>query len=289
MKIENAKILEENNKNVKIIESFLTESGKNVGEYLLGKPLDSPSPNGLGVRKPIEGSKNILNNLIKIDQSNNEFDGTNNIQNNDNLKASALNVSNTTFTRLKEVYLISNLRRQNAQLKKVISEKEEDIENYKNNMRCAKYSKLEYNYSNNLNQLIQIKKENESYKSNIEEITSKYSEILDENQKLINSLTKYRSNFDEIKIKSKTLEENNLELTSRNKYLEDKVNLLTKSLNSQPVQLQKTNMRIKDNAIINLRNELLEEKEKHKSDRQRLEKRIYYMLQDFNKIKEALE
>ena len=137
--------------------------------------------------------------------------------------------------------------------------------------------------------MIQIKKENENLKNNIEEITSKYAEILDENQKLINSLTKYRSNFEEIKIKSKTFEENNMELVSRNRYLEDKVNLLGKSLNNQPVQLHRVNVREKDNAIVNLKNEIVEEKEKSKSDRQRLEKRIYYMTQDFNKIKEALE
>lgn len=37
MKIEYAKLDEDNNKNVKIIENFLTEAGKNVGEFLLGK------------------------------------------------------------------------------------------------------------------------------------------------------------------------------------------------------------------------------------------------------------
>lgn len=37
MKIEYAKLEEDNNKNIKIIENFLTEAGKNVGEFLLGK------------------------------------------------------------------------------------------------------------------------------------------------------------------------------------------------------------------------------------------------------------
>lgn len=45
MKIEYAKLEEDNNKNIKIIENFLTEAGKNVGEFLLGKTL-SPS-NGM--------------------------------------------------------------------------------------------------------------------------------------------------------------------------------------------------------------------------------------------------
>jgi len=42
LKIEYAKLEEDNNKNVKIIENFLTEAGKNVGEFLLGKN-NSPS------------------------------------------------------------------------------------------------------------------------------------------------------------------------------------------------------------------------------------------------------
>ena len=205
------------------------------------------------------------------------------------MKASALNVPNNTFIRLKEVYMINNLKKQNAQLKKLLNGREEEIENYKSNLRCAKYSKLEFNYSNNLNQLIQIKKENENFKNNLVEISSKFSESVDENQKLINSLTKYRSNFEEIKIKSKVLEENNTDLTSRNRYLEDKVTLLNKSLVHQPIQLQKISVRQKDNTINNLKNEVMEGKEKYKAERQRLEKRIYYMTQDFNKIKEALE
>lgn len=205
------------------------------------------------------------------------------------MKASALNVQNTTFSRLKESYLLTNLKRQNMQIRKLLNEKEEEIENYKNNSRCAKYSKLEFNYSNNLNQLIQLKKENENYKNNIEELSSKYAEILDDNQKLMTSLTKYRNNFEELKIKSKNFEDANIELTSRNKYLEEKVNLLNKNIHNQPIQLQRVNIRQKDNTINNLRNEINEEKEKYKSERQRLEKRIFYMSQDFNKIKEALE
>ena len=57
LKIENMKLDEENNKNVQIIESFLMEAGKNVGEYLLGK---SNSPTN-GITKPLseDGCKNI--------------------------------------------------------------------------------------------------------------------------------------------------------------------------------------------------------------------------------------
>lgn len=272
LKIENIKLEEDNNKNIKIIENFLMEAGKNVGEYLLGKSF---SPTNGNTKEQEERTENEISNNIN---------GTNEM-----LKANALNVQSSTFTRLKEVYIINNLKKQNLQLKKIISAKDEEIESFKNNIRCAKYSKLEYNYSNNLNQLIQLKKENENLRNSLEEISSKYSEGLDENQKLINSLTKYRNNYEEIKIKVKVLEENNTELVSKNKYLEDKVTLLNKSLIHQPVKLQKISVRHKDNTINNLKNELQENREKFKAERQRLEKRIYYMTQDFNKIKEALE
>jgi len=45
MKIEYAKLEEDNNKNIKIIENFLTEAGKNVGEYLLGKTITAQNGN----------------------------------------------------------------------------------------------------------------------------------------------------------------------------------------------------------------------------------------------------
>lgn len=64
MKIENSKLTDENNKNLRIIESFLTESAKNVGEYLLGKSnnnynnnIDSSNGNGLRKNQMEEGSK----------------------------------------------------------------------------------------------------------------------------------------------------------------------------------------------------------------------------------------
>lgn len=200
-----------------------------------------------------------------------------------------MNVSANTFIRLREVYVINNLKKQISQLKKVISSKDDEIESFKNNVRCAKYSKLEFNYSNNLNQLIQIKKENENLRNNYEEITSKYSEQEEENQKLINSLSKYRSQYDEIKIKNKILEDANNELNAKSKYLEDKVALLNKSIIHQPVQLARVSVREKNNTINRLRDEIQEIKDKFKAERHRLEKRIYYMAEDFRKVKDALE
>jgi len=204
-------------------------------------------------------------------------------------QAATMNVSTNTFIRLREVYVINNLKKQISQLKKVMQSKDEEIENYKNNIRCAKYSKLEYNYSNNLNQLIQLKKENENLRHNYEEVSSKFSEQAEEYQKLFNSLNKYRSQYDEIKIKNKILEDNNNELASKNKYLEEKVALLNKSLIHQPVQLTRVSVRELNNTISRLKDEINELREKNKSDRQRLERRIYYMSEDFRKVKDALE
>jgi chromosome segregation ATPase len=204
-------------------------------------------------------------------------------------QCSAMNVSTNTFIRLREVYVINNLKKQISQLKKIISGKDEEIESFKSNIRCAKYSKLEYNYSNNLNQLIQIKKENESLRINFEEISSKYTEVVEENQKLLNSLNKYRSQYEELKIKSKILEDSNNELVGRNKYLEDKVSLLNKSIIHQPVQLARVSVRQKDSTINNLKTEMQDLKDKFKQERQRLERRIYYISEDFKKMRDALE
>jgi len=200
-----------------------------------------------------------------------------------------MNVSANTFIRLREVYVINNLKKQIIQLKKVIGAKDEEIENFKANVRCAKYSKLEFNYSNNLNQLIQLKKENETLKQNYEDISSKYSEQFEENQKILTSLNKYRSQYDEFKIKNKILEETNNDMASKNKYLEDKVVLLNKTITHQPVQLTRVSLREKNNMINRLKEDIQELKEKSKADRQRLEKRVYYLSEDFKKVKDALE
>jgi predicted nuclease with TOPRIM domain len=200
-----------------------------------------------------------------------------------------MNVSANTFIRLREVYVINNLKKQISQLKKVISSKDGEIESYKNNVRCAKYSKLEFNYSNNLNQLIQIKKENENLRNNYEEISSKCSEEVEGNQKLISSLTKYRSQYDEIKIKNKIWEDSNYELNAKAKYLEEKVALLNKSIMHQPIQLSRVSVREKNNTINRQKDEIQELKDKFKAERQRLEKRIFYMADDFRKVKDALE
>jgi len=222
--------------------------------------------------------------IVKKIQNENELIHTDFIN-----QAATMNVSANTFMRLKEIYIISNLKKQISQLKKNLSNKEDEIESYKNNIRCAKYSKLEYNYSNNLNQLIQIKKENENLRNNYHEVSCKFSEQAEEYQKILNSLSKYRSQYDEIKIKNKILEDSNNDIASKNKYLEEKVILLNKSLIHQPVQLTRVSVRELNNTINRLKDDILELREKNKSDRHRLEKRIYYMVEDFKKVKDALE
>lgn len=199
-----------------------------------------------------------------------------------------MNVSANTFIRLREVYVVNSLKKQISQMKKVIAKKEEEIEGFKSNLRCAKYSKLEYNYANNLNQLIQIKKENETLRSNFEDITTKYTEEVEQNQRLINSLAKYRSQYDDLKIKAKMLEDSNNDLAFKNKLLEEKVNLLNKSILHQPVQLRRISVKQKDNTINSLKAELQEIKDKSKAERLRLERRVYFMTEDFKKAQEAL-
>ena len=58
MRMEYAKLEEDNNKNIKIIENFLTEAGKNVGEFLLGKTASSFN----GTQNNFNSNENYINN-----------------------------------------------------------------------------------------------------------------------------------------------------------------------------------------------------------------------------------
>lgn len=200
-----------------------------------------------------------------------------------------MNISPNTFVRLREVYVINNLKKQISNLKKTIVNKDEEIEGFKNNIRCAKYSKLEYNYSTNLSQLIQIKKDNEILRSNCEEISMKFSEEVEENQKLFLSLSKYKTQHEEFKLKLKLFEDSNNELAVKNKYLEEKVTLLNKSIIHQPVQLTRNTMKQKDYLINGLKSELDDLSEKYKNEKERLEKNIFNIEKEFRKIKDAFE
>lgn len=57
MKIEYAKLEEDNNKNIKIIENFLAEAGKNVGEFLLCKTHTAIN----GTQNNLNGNTNAIN------------------------------------------------------------------------------------------------------------------------------------------------------------------------------------------------------------------------------------
>ena len=174
-------------------------------------------------------------------------------------------------------------------LKRNLQVKDSEIEAFKNNIRCAKYSKLEFNYTNNLSQFIQTKKENENIRTNYEEIVEKYKEELDKNEKISTSLIKYKSNFEEMKNKLKISEDSNFELKSRNKYLEDKINTYDRSITNPPVNLSKNSVKQKENLIIKLKDLLKLNFEKYKSDRKRLESRIFYMDKDYKKLREMIE
>jgi len=64
LKIEYSKLEEDNNKNIKIIENFLTEAGKNVGEFLLGKTPISPNGQTTMVNNNNNDEKCNLFNII---------------------------------------------------------------------------------------------------------------------------------------------------------------------------------------------------------------------------------
>lgn len=297
MKSEYAKLEDDNNKNMKIIENFLTEAGKNMGEFLLGK-----SQKGINTKNTLysnqeqdeQGNIFILIKYFKKFLKNKKIVKIANLPTEKELndiltQCSAMNISPNTFVRLREVYVINNLKKQISNLKKTIVDKDQEIEGFKNNIRCAKYSKLEYNYSTNLSQLIQIKKDNEILRSNCEEISMKFSEEVEENQKLFLSLSKHKTQHEEFKLKLKLFEESNNELSVKNKYLEEKVTLLNKSIIHQPVQLTRNTMKQKDYLINGLKSELDDLSEKYKNERERLEKNTFYIEKEFRKIKEALE
>lgn len=184
--------------------------------------------------------------------------------------------------------MINSLKKQVGSLKNIIKQKDQEIENYKENLKCAKYSKLEFNYNKNLNSFIKTKKDYENVKKIQSDISDKLVKEKEENDKLYSSLNRYKIQYDEMKIKLKIVEDENKELLNRNKALEEKVNFM-KTFSNPPSHYSKVSLRQKENLIISLKSELQASVEKYKSERQRLERRVYYMDKDFRRIKEILE
>jgi len=198
-------------------------------------------------------------------------------------------LSMKSYIRLREVFVINSLKKQVFNLKSSLKKKEEEIENFKNNLKCAKYSKLEFNYNNNLNSFIKTKKNFENVKKINCDVNEKLLVTKEENDKLYLSLNRYKNQNEDIKIRLKYYEDENKELINKNKNLEDKVNFMKTLTTNAPSHYSKVSLRQKDNMIMTLRNEIQVSADKFKSEKQRLERRIYFMDKDFKKLKEILE
>jgi len=202
---------------------------------------------------------------------------------NENVKLSLKN-----YVKLREIFVINSLKKQVLNMKNLLKRKDEEIENYKSNLKCAKYSKLEFNYNNNLNSFIKTKKDYESVKKIYSDTSEKLIKEKEDNDKLYNALNKYKAQYDELKVKIKVVEEENRDLINKNKGLEEKINFL-KTYSNPPSHFSKVSLRQKENLITTLKNDLQVSTDKFRSEKQRLEKRIYYLDKDFKRLKEILE
>lgn len=193
-----------------------------------------------------------------------------------------------SYIRLRELFVINSLKKQVGSFKALIKQKDEEIENLKSNLKCAKYSKLEFNYNKNLNSFIKTKKDYENVKKINTDTTDRLIKEKEENDKLYSSLNRYKNQNDEMKIKVKIIEDENKELLMRNKALEEKLNFM-KTFSNPPSHYSKVSLRQKENMILSLKSELQVSNEKYKAERQRLERRVYFLDKDFKRLKEILE
>ena len=203
-------------------------------------------------------------------------------------KNTKLNLSIGSYIRLREIYVINSLKKQVTTMKHIIKQKEDEIEVLKSNLKCAKYLKLEYHYKNNMTSYIKIKKDNENIIKIHNEATEKLIKEKEDKEKAMLALTKYKTIYDDLKIKLKDLEEENSELTNKNKNLEEKINFFNKHPVSN-LHLSKVSLKHKENLISTLKNDIQTIVDKYKSEKARLEKRIFFMDKDYRKIKEVLE
>jgi len=193
-----------------------------------------------------------------------------------------------SYIRLRELFVINSLKKQVGSLRNLVKQKDEEIENFKTNLKSAKYSKLEFNYNKNLNSFIKTKKDYDSVKRIQSDISDKLVKEKEENDKLLSSLNRYKFQYDEMKVKIKIFEDENREMLTRNKALEEKLNFM-KTYSNPPSHYSKVSLRQKENLIISLRSEIQSAAEKYKAEKQRLERRVLYLDKDFKRLKEVLE
>ncbi len=135
---------------------------------------------------------------------------------------------------------------------------------------------------------MKTKKDYESVKKICSDTSDKLIKEKEDNDKLYSALNKYKGQYDELKVKLKVIEEEKRDLITKNKSMEEKINFM-KTFTNPPSNFSKVSLRQKENLITTLKNDLQVSTEKFKSEKQRLEKRIYFMDKDFKRIKEILE
>jgi hypothetical protein len=235
-------------------------------------------------------NNNINNNNIDRENRQQINENNENNKNEKNENESNFNLSIKSLIRMREVYVINNLKKQINTMKNSLRKKDEEIEEFKKNIKSAKYSKLEFNYNTNLNSYAKIKLENENVRKLCTEITEKFIKEKEENEKIGDLFIKQKSYLDEIKQKMKYLEEENKELNKKSNIMEDKINFLN-TYATPPAASFNHKMIIKkqDKILINYKEELENLNENFNKEKIRLDKRILYMDKDFKELKKCYE
>lgn len=266
LKIENLKLDEDNRKNLRVMEEIL---------YAAGKSSDS-----------------IIQAILKSEDGSTELNNLNNQNSQNNQENADFCITPSNFIRLREVFVISSLKKQITQMRQIIQQKEEELENIKLNSKVMKYAKLEYTYNNNLTELNQYKKENEYLKFNLEETIGKFKEISDEKENYRSLLNKMKSQIEEIKIKNKNLDEDNRNLIDNKRVHEEKICHLGKVIetynrakNKEKITAEETTIKKENPNINNLQTVI----DNLKSDKQKLEKKNTDLLKEIRQLREVAE
>jgi hypothetical protein len=174
-------------------------------------------------------------------------------------------------------------------MKNILQKKEEEIEEYKKNIKCAKYSKLEFNYNSNLVSYNKLKTENENIRKLCNEVTEKFIKEKEENEKISNLYIKLKGYSDESKQRLKNIEDENKELIAKCKIMEDRNCIIISNLNPNVSQLNKISLKKHEKIIKGYIKEIENLSENFKKEKIRLEKRINYMDKDYKELKKCYE
>jgi chromosome segregation ATPase len=260
LKIENCKLEEDNRKNLRVMEEILHAAGKS--------------------------SDSIIQAILKAEEGQGELQDPQN-QDNDEFC-----ISPNNFIRLREIFVISSLKKQITQMRQIIQQKDEELDNIKLNSKVMKYAKLEYSYNNNLTELNQFKKENENLKINLEDTISKFKELFDEKENYRTSLGKIKSQLEEIKTKNKSLDEDNKSLSDNKRVYEEKISHLSKVIetynrvkNKEKITAEETAIKKENSNLNNLQANL----DNLKNEKLRLEKKNSDLMKEIRQLREVVD